>query len=352
MLSENVLADLTRRSPSQSMLVTAAWPSLSTESRLQVIAAVQGDDWPRNTPDWLLDLAMTDSAEIVRYWAARVAWFREDCPLELSTETEHGFRRLPAAPEDLKRAQAARNDPSDLVRFSVERLGYLSDADPLMAMPQQQRLIAIRNQETPSFVSFIDWLGKAIEGHVSDDDLAQCAEEFFALPSMIAEMAEDDFEDGMDAHVNGKAMTDGWALLKGKAGPQVARTLVYVLPVKRGLGRMKAEDLAAMPAQVLQSILFRRLDDHNDTFAELTDLIRKQPERFPPQVVEQLERQDEMYFSRPNPGEREERARRHAVDRQAAALDTALEIRREVQRLHERLNEVEAVASRKRGFFG
>ncbi len=332
MLSENVLADLTRDSPSQSMLVTAAWPSLSTESRLQVIAAIQGDDSSGNTPDWLLDLAMEDSEAIVRYWAARASWFRED------------------GPEDIERAQAARSDPSVLVRCSVERLPWWSNTDALIAMPQQQRLIAIRNQEHPSFVSFIDWLGKAIEGHVSDDDLAQCAEEFFALPRVIAEMADDKFEEGMDAYVNGKAMTDGWALLKGKAGRRLARVLVYVLPAKRGLGRMSTEDLAGMPEGVLWALLSRQ-GDHM-TFAELADLIAEQPARFPPQVVKSLKTYDESNISDLSPEEREERARRHAVDRQAAALNTVLEIKRELQRLHERLNEVEAVASRKRGFFG
>jgi hypothetical protein len=331
MLSENVLADLARRSPSQSMLVTAAWPSLSTESRLQVIAAVQGDGASPHTPDWLLDLAMQDSAEIVRYWAARAAWFRKD------------------RPEGLDRVATAQNDPSAIVRFSVERGLY--DYDALTAMSQQQRLIAIRNQD-PSLLGFIDWLEKAIDTQVSDADLRDCAAEYIAIPEVIKDMREEPSSIEAD-YREGKAVTKGWALLKDRAGPGLTLYLAEFLPVERGMCRIEAEDLAAMPAEVLKSILYRQWD--HKTFMELASLVRKQPERFPPEVVKSLETDDEWGSSSQDyqsPDERKDRARRHAVDRQATMLDTVLEIRRELQRLHERLNEVEAVASRKRGFFG
>ena len=52
MLSDRVLGELVQAGPLQRALVSAAWPSLSTESRLQVIAAIQGEGVLRHTPDW------------------------------------------------------------------------------------------------------------------------------------------------------------------------------------------------------------------------------------------------------------------------------------------------------------
>jgi hypothetical protein len=222
--------------------------------------------------------------------------------------------------------------------------------EELTPMPQQQRLIAIRNQAHPCFSSFIDWLCKAVEEQIPDDDLAACSAEFFAHPEITEQMKEDDFEDGMTAHLEGKAMTNAWALLRGKAGPRLTAQLVYILPVKRGFGTVKADELAAMPEQVLIRLLYRRGD--GATFLELAELIRKQPDRFPPDVVKSLKRDDEDYFSMPDENERTEYRLKHALDRQAATIETILLLRREVGRLQERLDQVHEAATRKRGIFG
>ena len=350
MLSDAVLADIARPGPTQPMIVAAAWPSLAVESRLQVIAAVQGSGVNRSTPDWLLDLAMQDGADRVRYWAARSAYFREEGPVDFTEKSDQGFfKRQPAAPEELERVRAARNDPAELVRLSVDRLGLLG-SEELTSMPQQQRLIAIRNQAHPSFSSFVDWLCKAVEEQIPDDDMAVCSAEFFAHPEVIEQLKEDDFEDGMTAHLEGKAMTSAWALLKGKAGPRLTAQLVYILPVKRGLGTVRADELASMPEQVLSALLYRRGD--GATFLELAELIRKQPERFQADVVKSLKRDDEDYFSMPNAEARAEYGIRHALDRQAATIEAVIGMRREIGRLRERLDEVYEAAARKRGFFG
>lgn len=348
MLSDAVLADIARPGPTQPMIVAAAWPSLAVESRLQVIAAVQGNGVNRSTPDWLLDLAMQDGAAIVRYWAARYAYFREEGPVDFTEKSDQGlFKRKPAAPEDLARAHAARNDSAELVRLSVDRLGILG-GDNLTSMPQQQRLIAIRNQAHPSFSSFIDWLCKAVE-QIPDDDLATCSAEFFAHPEVVEQLKEDDFADGMTAHLEGEAVAHGWALLKGKAGPRLTAQLIWILPVKRGLGSVKADDLASLPEDVLSALLHRRGDDA--TFLELAELIRKHPERFPPDVVKSLQRDDEDYYTMPTAEARAEYGLRNAVDRQAAVIEAVIGIRREVGQLRERVDEVYEAANRKRGFF-
>ena len=351
MLSEAVLVDIARPGPTQQMVVAAAWPSLAVESRLQVIAAVQGGGINRSTPDWLLDLAMQDDAAIVRYWAARSAYFREEGPFDLNEKMDQGFfKRKPAAPEDLARARAARSDSSELVRLSVDRLGILGGGDVLTSMPQLQRLIAIRNDANPTFSAFIDWLCRAVEEQIPDDELASCSAEFFAHVEVIAKMKVDDFEDGYAAHLEGQAVTNAWALLKGKAGPSLTAQLVWLLPVKRGFGSVTADELSSMPDRVLANLLHRRGD--GATFVELAELIRRQPERFSPDIVKSLKRDDEDYFPMPDADAMEEHRLTNAVDRQAATVEAVIGLRREIVRLSERVDEVHEAATRKRGFFG
>ena len=145
-------------------------------------------------------------------------------------------------------------------------------------------------------------------------------------------------------------MSRAWGLLKGKAGPILTERLVYILPVKRGLGTITVDELATMPERVLSALLYRRGD--GSTFLELADLIRKHPERFPADVVKSLKRDDEDYFSVPNAEARAEYGLRHVLDRQAATIEAVIGMRHEIGRLRERLDEIHEAAARKRGFFG
>jgi hypothetical protein len=340
MLSDALLADIARQCPTQTIIVSAAWPSLSVESRLQVISAVTGHGL---TPDWLLDLAMQDSAAIVRYWAARNALFRKEGPIDF-TELEKGnYERMPATPADLARFKAALTDQSDLVRLSLDRLQF-PFAEKLNSIPQQQRLLGIRNSP-PSFGAFIAWLAKAIEEPLSDDDLAACSSEFFAHPKTLEAIEEKDYEDGGVAHAEGKALEQAWALLKGKAGPQLTATLTYALPLERGLFRLKAQDLAEMPDHVVRRLLFRQ--DEGGVLLELADLIHEQRDRFPAEIVEAL---DQDYLR--NPEAKAQHRLRNALDRQSATIDAILAMQRDLSRLRERVDEVYDASTRRRRFFG
>jgi hypothetical protein len=341
------MADLARQSPLQPVLVRAAWPALSTESRLQIIDAVQGRGVRKHTPDWLLDLAQVDPNEIVRYWASRAADFQEKGNFELSQPRDSGgFKRLPADPADLERAQRARNDPSELVRQSIDLHRLQINVDMLNTVSQRHRLLAMRNLEFLPLFSFIEWLGLAIEANLADADLGDCAAEYFARPDVVAELKRDDFDDGSRAHLEGKAIKEGWQILKDRAGPMLTTQLAYALPTRRGLGRMKAADFVGMPEQVLRAIIWR--SDEDQTCAQLVDMISAQPERFPPDVVKLLN--DDI--NAPRAAERAEHALRHSIDKHAATLSTVIEIRRDIKKLQERLDEVYEAASRKRGFFG
>jgi hypothetical protein len=64
MLPDTIVEELTRPTPLQQRLVGLAWPSLSVESRLQLLAHSESGPW-------LLALALFDERDFVRYWAAR-----------------------------------------------------------------------------------------------------------------------------------------------------------------------------------------------------------------------------------------------------------------------------------------
>ena len=81
-------------------------------------------------------------------------------------------------------------------------------------------------------------------------------------------------------------------------------------------------------------------------------MIRKEPDRFPPDVVKSLKRDDEDYCSMPDAQARVEHGLTNALDRQAATIQLVVGVRREIGRLRERLDQIYEAATRKRGFFG
>lgn len=351
MLPDLVLSELARRGPLQRMLVTAAWPSLTTESRLQVISVVQRQGVTRSTPDWLLDLAQTDPSEVVRYWAARAYRF-EETVLEFSPAEGSGvwpYLSKPASSEELARAAWARADSSELVRLSVEDLGMFADGK-LNEMSHLQRLVSIRNASHLSFCSFMEWLANSVEASFPDQELCECAEEFFSRPDVAEDLRQVEFSDGMTEYREGKAIELGWELLTGKVGRLLGSYLVMVLPVKRGLTIIEAEKLASLPEDFLSAAIWRRNED--PVFADLANMVRDQPERFPPSVVKSLAIDDEEPIAQTGDGARTDYLLRNAVDRTGAAMEVLLSIRKDLQRLHARLDELQQGAVRRRGIFG
>lgn len=367
MLSDSVLAELVRRSPLQQKLVTSAWPSLSTESRLQVVDAIQRGGGDPSTPSWLLDLAQTDSAEIVRYWAARFYLFSQRS--ESNTVAEQsgdggpnplaslnaGNGTRPEEPAEAARAHAARSDSSDLVRSSAERLGFFNVSETLIAAPQQQRLLAIRNGDQLRFSGFIEWLDAGLKAGVSDPDLYECAVEFFGRPDIASSLREGQageelFYDGGVAYFEGKALERAWELLIEGAGNWLGTFLSSVLPVKRGLTTIDATMLAGLPRRRLEAVLMRR--NEHPTFGALEDMVRSHPEKFAKSDAQELARSIEDAYMLPSADERTVQRWALAIDRPAANFEALISIRRTLQRLEQRLNDIEEAAGRKRGIFG
>jgi hypothetical protein len=345
MLPEGVLEELARDTALRQHLVEMAWPSLSTESRLQVLQAIQGVGvWVR-TPSWLTKLALDDPAPVVRYWAARHTYFKNGAPEQFEDGEEREL--LAASHEDKALYAKAAADDSQFVRFCTREYAMRTGGDymGLTSASQLERLVFIRRQ-LPDLRHFIEWLEEAVARGVPDRELRDCAEEFFMLPWLQEDFKREpsEFRDGSWAYRCGEGMRRGWALTK-KAGPGLRLILSYALPTSYGRTTMPVDELARLPDDVVETF-FCRADPSEEMFA-VVKLIHDDPERFPPKIREAL-------LSPHNPRwigreEAEERRRRSAVSRQEATLETVLDLKRQVTHLQE---VVRNAANRKRGFFG
>ena len=282
MLPESIVEELTRNTALSSHLIKMAWPSLSTAARLQIIQRVQAL-LNCATPEWLTDLALADDESVVRYWASRYAHFNDAEPRQ-----HPRLGRIDgASAEERDRKKKARGDSEPLVRFTVDRLIFLWDFDALTKASHVDRLVKLRNAFAPDLGQLIDWLEKAIAEGVADDELQECAAEFFALPSMDRNFSEDEFGDGMDDSTAGETMKKGWRLTK-VAGRRTAMQLAMRLPLKFGLGDMTASDLVTQPDHVLTRLIDRA--EQEPVAAELVALIQARVHDFAPEVVERINR--------------------------------------------------------------
>lgn len=320
MLSEQVLEQFVRRTDLQETLVRSAWPSITTESRLQLIDAIL--QVSIYLPDWLLDLAQSDSAEIVRYWASRKAVFRKTIPAFCNDD---GIERS-AEPAELARCSRAEGDPSELVRMAASTLSTF-DSSAFTAASQRQRLVALRDGR-PILGSFVSWLDEAIDAGVADQELAACAIEFFEGPACQEWMKRDRLpSDGMTAASESSDLRSAWSLVRLKAGPALAFAMAHSLAVKRGLFHLKANELAQMPPEVIGCVWYRRRGDAAVLCGELMDLVRTNPSTLSQDVLEALDKSGEVFSD-------DERLTFNAMKRpfrQAATIDLLVSLRDEIR---------------------
>lgn len=114
MLSERVLDELVRRSALSEELCKAVWPDLLLESKLQLLAALQANLSPA-TPDWLVDLALTDKSPAVQYFALRHAYLRTK-RTDVAESVKSFFQ---VSEEDVARHTKAHAIEHPLVRAAV-----------------------------------------------------------------------------------------------------------------------------------------------------------------------------------------------------------------------------------------
>lgn len=346
MLSEKVLEELTRNTALREQLVLLAWPSLAVESKLQVLDAVT-QDASDSTPEWLTRLAIDDEAPLVRYWAAKHTYFKRKSLG--NSDAASSFQREQLSMQTLALAAKADADKCDLVRLaaSVDR-GLFACAE-LTVVPQTQRLLTIRHWSSPSLSQFVEWLEAAVTAGVQDRELQECACEFFAHPQTKRDLKRKslDFNDGYDAHLSGKGMEKGWALMQ-KCGPALMMSLVCSLPTSYGLGTMKVETLALLPERALDFLVYS-FDPSPEVIA-LIKLMRTNPDRFPPEVIKNLGQNDENEGPCMSDQEVEVMRRSRSVTTAHETLAVALEIKHALGRMRE--EQQEQAAKPKRGFFG
>lgn len=342
MLSESVLEELARNTALRQELVSMAWPSLSVESKLQLIEAIQGKGISASSPNWLVDLALADGADIVRLWAARFAYFREPAkPNALA------FLGSPTE-KDLARTENARNDPNPLVRACVSKTDSFT-YEWLTALPQTERLLALRNLTSSNFASFISWLETAVAAGIPGAELRDCATEFLALPVVKDELNTPETEqDPYHAYELGKAMEKGWEFAK-TAPPPLQSMLAFALPLKVGqFSKMKAEQLATLPAELLERILYIPSLDSTDETEKLKKLILSQPERFPEKLVQQFKRhtEEDSYLD----AEAIRRWRQtHRLDSSTSTMEEIFALRDQLSAMTEQLSELAQAVREKKG---
>lgn len=311
MLPERVLEELVRDTPLRERLVTEAWPSFSTESRLQIVQSIYEQRNFPQLPDWLVILALADSNPIVRAWLGLHHYFYD-------------------------KSELVANDQTDLVRLSAISLsGSDLDAVNKIFLEQSQvgRLIAIRKMYDPRLEQFADALVGALEAQVSDDDLAECATEFFSRSDVRRRLAPSSLENlhpSRDAS-HGRGMLVLWNLTK-TCGRNLQSVLTKVLPTSQGAEYVPSEFLLTLPKQVLEDIVYRH--DPGPEIRGLLQLISESPEKFDRSLVSNariaLKSPEFLYWTRDKIKELDQR---RSAFVQENTLDVSLELLSEVRAL-------------------
>lgn len=342
MLGEDILEELTRSSALQPDLVRMAWPALSSESKLQLVQALQAGLTP-STPNWLVDLAMKDAAPIVRFWAARYAYLPDSVP-----DNPLMFLTAPSE-EDVARRAVVQADAEPLVSACAKSESSSRLLDSLIEQPQSLRALTIRRLTLPDFANFIDWLEKALTAGVADMELQECIHEFFAHPGLKEELELPETEqDPYGAYSREQALEKGWELTK-VAGGRTQRTLAFALPLQVGQhGSVKADALATLPGPVIEALLFRAGADGAGPLAKLRERILASPDSYPPEAQKALsqEMDDLVQID-------EERLRRQHImarpDIGKATLREVFTLTDRLTKMEERMIELEQTVREKKG---
>lgn len=332
MLSEQVLEELVRSTPLQQTMVETAWPSLSTESRLQVAHAIQGPI-QGETPTWLMELCIADPAPIVRFWAAR----RYTFPPSKEREATGPFAAfLTPAPENEKllRAKAAEDSNELVIACTSE--------DPWESSATVNRLVFARNKGTAHLIC---GLNKAFDAGLSDKDLADTLREVLQKPEVQADLKfHGEYREGDTAYYEGQLVKDGWELVR-KAGAQSQWLLAGVLPTYRGLGHIPPAELATLPGEALTALAWRR--DKSKEISAALDLVLANPEKYDEKVIRSIHNGFEAcadYADGPNRGTT-------SVDRGQETLDQVLALQGQIQELVEQIAALRQMAIAKKGWF-
>jgi len=240
-------------------------------------------------------------------------------------------------------------DPEPLVSACAKCETSLLFPNNLAEYTQPLRLLAIRRMANPDFSGFIDWLETALEAGVPDDELQDCVREFFAFPGLKDELDLPETEqDPYGAFSREKALTKAWELTRA-ASPRTQNTLTFSLPLTVGRhGKVKAEVLASLPSPVVRVLLFRAKGRDAECLDDFVTLVSANPERYPPEVQKELDRDsDDLFYADDERMRRQEQARR--PDKGNAVLQEVFSIGDRLAAIEVRMGGLEKGLQEKKG---
>ena len=241
MLPENILEEITRWSALDEVFVRRLWPDISFESKLQIVSTITSSS---STPEWLMELCLSEKNEFLKYFVARKYTLRRDRPLR------------PGTPEDQKNervTEALRQDPRVLLQSlfvpgSDGLIGY-DRFQNFMEITQLSRILVIRNIEKDRVGlcdAFIDWVKDASKGKVSEFDLCRLVYEFFTHAPIKKRLL--DYTHG-DYSLS--RLSQAWEFAK-TAPRDLGMVLAVHLPT-----RIDVSELSNLPDHLLGTVLYR-----------------------------------------------------------------------------------------------
>jgi hypothetical protein len=324
MLSSDVLEELLQPTRLRDLQPITAWPSFSTESKLQILQSVQKANWGA-VGDSLLKLALDDSQPIVRYWALRYErLYKPDQPI----------------------TQQARSDSHPLVRA----MASASDgfANPEEDNAQLIRLVKLRNIEfyMASLQNIVDGFITAIETRsIPDEMLGDCMHEFLTGGWLRKHLSVDELSNDGWKHFNDiQQIKRLWEVTR-KAEKRTAHQVGWYAPIRVERENVLDELFASLPLHVAIAVINRNEPESR----ELAKRVEESPKKFAPELLDEIKKIHErsLEFPELDQDEMREQRTRQAVNRDDALLDVMLELRREVGGFREAIT----AKTQHRGFF-
>ncbi len=172
------LKELIQPTPSGVDKLLAAWDGLSVETQLLILSIINTKDYllsaaDDSAPDKIRIKALDSVNDFVRYTAAKEMFFPRGC-----TDEEKAIE------------QKIKNDPSDLVKYALDRdtLGILTDsrlddAKEFFSLPHKQRLALVRNLTGYGSGEVVSNLIKyAIKNNISEVEVSEILQDFLIHP--------------------------------------------------------------------------------------------------------------------------------------------------------------------------
>jgi len=277
-------------------------------------------------PEFLLDLALSDPAPIVRFWAARSYYFNKPVLGPDGKVVERKMAGFETPPEEYQRIARVEADRSPLVRAAASAVRGLGLGE-LVELSQLERLIKIRALRNPSTESFADFVEKALARGVAHNDIEECMSEYFGREDVRAEVLEL-HEDGLTEFSKERGWEKLWTTA-ATAPIEVGRSIAWYARLEGRYWNIKLEKLNALPNKLKEAVVWR----DEEVAQKFREAITASPDKYDKEVVEAVEKYDEMRaeFGRHSKEEAENRRLDSTPNRLDAILDSVKQLREQIE---------------------